>query len=161
MKRLARLIGIVFIFGLAGPVIATAVFALLVFLVGVPVLKLMLAVADLQFLETWFSIAMFLLFFFALASAVLPSFAAGILFGVGAIYFGWNSLIAVLVVAAIVAVGVVTLGFFVTPNEGDPLLLPSVRGARQGAALAFYLWIPAAIAASLSWLLSRPLHRTA
>jgi hypothetical protein len=75
------------------------------------------------------------------------------------VYCGMNSLWAALVIVGIMVIGVVALSLFVSPSESSPLVLPSVDGLRQGAFLALFLSIPAAIAASLCWLLSRPLHR--
>ena len=62
-------------------------------------------------------------------------------------------------IATGIVLGVVALGFFMSPSESSPLLLPSVKGLRRGAVLALFLSVPAAIAAYLCWLFSRLLHR--
>ncbi len=158
-KRLARSLGIVVIFAIVGPLAATAVFGLFILLVGVPLLQIMLELIDLGALSAWLSVAVFLLVFFALAAAVTPSVVAGLAFAIASVYCGMNSLWVALAIVGTLVLGVVALGFFVSPSESSPLLLPSVKGLRQGAFLALFLSIPAAIAASLCWLFSRPLHR--
>lgn len=158
-KRVARSLGIVVIFTIVGPLVATAVFGVFILLVGVPMLQLMLEIVDLGALSAWLSVAVFLLVFFALAAAVTPAVIAGLAFAIASVYCGMNSLWVALAIMGILVLGVVALGFFVSPSESSPLLLPSVKGLRQGAFLALFLSIPAAIAASLCWLFSRPLHR--
>jgi hypothetical protein len=157
--RLARSLGIVAIFAIVGPLAATAVFGVFVLVVGIPMLQVMLDLFELETIRGWLSVAVFLLIFFTLAAAVLPSIIAGAVFAIAAVYCGMNSLWTALVVTGCMVIGVVALGFFVSPSESSPLLLPSVKGLRQGAFLALFLSIPAAIAASLCWLFSRPLHR--
>ncbi len=157
-RRLARSLGIVIIFTIVGPLAATAVFGLFVLVVGVPLLQIMLELVDLGALSAWLSVAVFLLVFFALAAAVAPSVIAGFAFAIASVYGGLNSLWVALAIVGTLVLGVVALGFFVSPSESSPLLLPSVKGLRQGAFLALFLSIPAAIAASLCWLFSRPLH---
>ncbi len=159
IRRLARSLGIVAIFTIVGPLAATAVFGAFVLVVGIPMLQVMLDFVELDTIRGWLSVAVFLLIFFALAAAVLPSFLAGVAFAIAAVYCGMNSLWTALIIMACMVIGVVALGFFVSPSESSPLLLPSVKGLRQGAFLALFLSIPAAIAACLCWLFSRPLHR--
>ena len=158
IKRLARSLGIVVIFAIVGPLAVTAVFGLFVLAIGVPMLQVMLDMFELETLRGWQSVAVFLLVFFSLAAAVAPSIVAGLAFAIASVYCGLNSLSGALVIMAIVVLGVVVLGFVVSPSGSSPLLLPSVEGLRQGAVLALFLSIPAAIAASLCWLFSRPLH---
>ena len=158
-KRVARGLGIIVIFTIVGPLVATAVFGVFILLVGVPMLQLMLEIVDLGALSAWLSVAVFLLVFFALAAAVMPAAIAGLAFAIASVYCGMNSLWVALAIMGTLVLGVVALGFFVSPSESSPLLLPSVRGLRQGAFLALFLSIPAAIAVSLCWLVSRPLHR--
>lgn len=158
-KRVARGLGIIVIFTIVGPLVATAVFGVFILLVGVPMLQLMLEIVDLGALSAWLSVAVFLLVFFALAAAVMPAAIAGLAFAIASVYCGMNSLWVALAIMGTLVLGVVALGFFVSPSESSPLLLPSVRGLRQGAFLALFLSIPAAIAVSLCWLFSRPLHR--
>ena len=158
-KRVARGLGIIVIFTIVGPLVATVVFGVFILLVGVPMLQLMLEIVDLGALSAWLSVAVFLLVFFALAAAVMPAAIAGLAFAIASVYCGMNSLWVALAIMGTLVLGVVALGFFVSPSESSPLLLPSVRGLRQVAFLALFLSIPAAIAVSLCWLFSRPLHR--
>jgi len=73
IKRFARSLGIVAIFTIVGPLAATAVFGAFVLVVGIPMLQTMLELVELQTLRAWLSVAVFLLIFFSLAAAVLPS----------------------------------------------------------------------------------------
>jgi hypothetical protein len=159
LKQIARCCGIVAIFATVGPLAATAVLALVLLVVGVPVLQLLLEFFDLSALREWLSITAMLLTFFLLVATVPPSIVTGIGFAIASVYGGLNSVWAACIIAAFVVMGVVALGFFVTPSESSPLLLPSVKGFSQAVALALFLCVPAAFAAILSWLLSRPLHR--
>ena len=159
IRRLARGLGIVAIFSFVGPLAITALFACLVLVFGIPLLDTLLQMVDLKFLQNWLSAAVFLLIFFAFASALIPSILAGIVFAIASVYCGLTSVWAALVVTGVLVVGVVVLGFFMAPSESSPLLLPSVKGVQQGAFLTLFLFIPAAIAAYLSWFFSRPLHR--
>ena len=159
IKRVARSLGIVVIFTIVGPLAVTAVFGLFVLTIGIPMLQIMLEFVELQTLRGWLSIAVFLLIFFALAAAAIPSLLAGLAFAIASVYGGMNSLWMALVIVGLMVFGVVALGFFISPSESSPLLLPGVKGLRQGAFLALFLSIPAAIAACLCWLFSRPLHR--
>jgi hypothetical protein len=158
-NRVARTLGIIAIFAIVGPLAVTAVFAIFLLVVGVPMLQLMLEFFKLESLRAWLSIAVFLLIFFSLFAAVTPSIIAGIAFAIASVYCGMNSLWVALAIVGCMVLGVVALGFFISPSESSPTLLPSVEGLRQGAVLALFLSIPAAIAASLCWLFSRPLHR--
>jgi hypothetical protein len=158
-KRLARSLGIVAIFAIVGPIVVTTVFGLIFLWIGVPMVQILLEFFKLESLSEWLSAAVFLLVFFSLAGAVMPSAIAGLAFAIASVYCGMNSLWAALVIVGIMVIGVVALSLFVSPSESSPLVLPSVDGLRQGAFLALFLSIPAAIAASLCWLLSRPLHR--
>ncbi len=158
--RLARSLGIVAIFAIVGPLVVSALFMTLMLVIGVQLIQLLLVFVELEALRPWLTIGVALLFFFALVATIPSSALAGLIFAITAVYFGLNSLWTALAVVGIMVVGVVTLSFFVSPSENSPLLLPSLQGLRQGAWLALFLSVPAAIAASLCWLCSRPLHRT-
>jgi hypothetical protein len=159
LNRLARGLGIVAIFAIVGPLAVAAVFGLVILVIGIPLLQVMLALFELETMRAWLSVAVFLLLFFALAAAVPPSAVAGVAFAIAAVYCGMNSLWVALAITVGVVIGVVALGFIVSPAESSPMLLPSVKGLRQGAFLALVLTVPAAIAMSLCWLFSRPLWR--
>ncbi len=160
IRRFARWLGIVAIFSFVGPLAITALFACLVLVVGIPLLDTLLQIVGLKILQNWLSAAVFLLIFFAFASALIPSILAGTIFAIASVYCGLTSVWAALVVAGALVVGVVVLGFFMSPSESSPLLLPGVKGMQQGVFLALFLSIPAAIAAYLGWFFSRPLHRS-
>ena len=134
--RFARGLGIVAIFAMVGPLVVAALFGIFVLVIGIQMVQLMLEFFQLEALRPLLSIAFALLLFFALVAAVPASAIAGATFA-----------------------GVVILGFFVSPSDDSALFLPSLQGVRQGFWLVLFLFIPAAIAASLCWLFSRPLHR--
>ena len=157
--RLVRSLGIVAIFAMVGPLVVAAVFGFFVLVIGIQMVQLMLEFFELEALRPWLSIAFMLLLFFALVAAVPASAVAGATFAIAAVYFGMNSLWTALAVAGLMVAGVVILGFFVSPSENSAVFLPSLQGMRQGFWLALCLFIPAAMAASLCWLFSRPLHR--
>jgi hypothetical protein len=157
--RFARGLGIVAIFAMVGPLVVAALFGIFVLVIGIQMVQLMLEFFQLEALRPLLSIAFALLLFFALVAAVPASAIAGATFAIAAIYFGLNSLWTALAVAGLMAAGVVILGFFVSPSDDSALFLPSLQGVRQGFWLVLFLFIPAAIAASLCWLFSRPLHR--
>jgi len=159
LGRVARSLGITATFAIVGPLVVTALFMAFMLILGTQMVQLILAFVELEALRPWLSIAFVLLMFFAFVSAVPASALAGLVFAVAAVYGGTNSLLTALIVVGIMVLGVVILGFFVPPSEDSALLLPSVQGLRQGFWLALFLSVPAAIAASLCWLCSRPLHR--
>jgi len=157
--RFARSLGIVLTFAIVGPLVMTVLFTTFLFALGVQMLQIMLTFFELDALRPWLSIALFLLVFFTFVATIPASAAAGMIFAITAVYGGVNSLWTAIIVVGIMVVGVVTLGFFVSPSENSPLFVPSVQGLRQGFWLALFLFVPAAIAASFCWLFSRPLHR--
>ena len=157
--RVMRSVGIVAIFAVIAPLIITALFGAFILALGLELVRLLLSLFGLESFGPLLRIAFVVLLFFAFAATVPASMLAGICFAIAALYFGRNSLWAALIVTGAMAAGVVLLGFFVSPSENSPLFLPSVDGLRQGVSLALFLFIPGAIAASLCWLISRPLHR--
>jgi hypothetical protein len=157
--RVARSLGIVAIFAVVGPIVVATVFGLFVLAIGIQLVQLMLEFFELEALRPWLSIAFSLLLFFAVVAAIPASAVAGVTFAVAAVYLGMNSLRAALVVAGIMAAGVVIIGFLFSPSENSALFVPNLQGIRQGFWLTLFLFVPAAIAASLCWIFSRPLHR--
>ena len=157
--RFARSLGIVLVFAIVGPLVVSAVFAMVVAFVGISLLQLFLEFFELETLRPWLSIAATLLFFFIMVAAVPPSIITGLAFAIASVYWGMNSLWVAFTIVAMIVIGVVAAGFFLSAPESSPLLLPSVRGLRQGAWLALFLMVPATLAASFCWLFTRPLHR--
>ena len=160
LKRVARSLGIVAVFAILGPIVVAAFFMLVVLIVGIPVLQLLLTMVDLDALRPWLSIAAFLLIMFSLVAAVPPAAITGIAFAITSVYFRRNAVWVAVLVAALVALGIVVMGFFVSSSDSSTLLVPSVQGARQALALSVFLAVPAVVAASLCWLATRRLHRT-
>ena len=159
LKRVGRSLGIVAVFSILGPIAVAAFFMLVVLVVGIPLLQLMLTMVDLEALRPWLSIAAFLLIVFSLAAAVPPAAITGIAFAVTSVYFRRNAVWVAVLIAALVSLGIVVMGFFVPSADSTTLLVPSVRGAGQALALSVFLAVPAIVAASLCWLVTRRLHR--
>jgi len=157
--RFARSLGIVIVFTIVGPLVVSAVFAIVIASVGISLLQLLLEFFELETLRPWLSIAATLLFFFIMVAAVAPAIITGLAFAIASVYWGMNSLWVAFAIVAMIVLGVVVAGFFLSPSESSPLLLPSVQGLRQGFWLALFLMVPAALAASICWIFTRPLHR--
>jgi hypothetical protein len=160
LKRVGRSLGIVAVFTVLGPLVVGAMLLLVVLAVGVPILQLLLTIIDLEALRPWLSIAAFLLVMIGLVVAVPPACLTGFAFAVAAVYFGANSVWVAIAAAALVGIGIVVMGFFVSPSDSSALMVPSPQGLRQAVVLSLVLTFPAAAAASLCWLASRALHRT-
>jgi hypothetical protein len=160
IKRVGRSVGIVAVFTVLGSIVVGAFLLLVVLVVGAPLLQLLLTMIDLEALRPLLSIAAFLLVVFGLMASVPPAFVTGLAFAVASVYFGANSVWVAVAAAALVGIGIVVMGFFVSSSDSSTLLVPSVRGARQALVLTIFLTVPATAAASLCWLATRKLHRT-
>lgn len=159
LRRVARFVGIVAIFTIAGPLTIAAIVLLLIVALGGPLLQLLLAIADLDVLRTVASLAAWLLVAFAVMASFLPSVAAGIVFASTAVYANLSTIWMAWLAAGIAAAGFVAFGMFIQPGESSPLILPSVQSLAQGLSLFSVLTVLAFLAASVCWWLARPLHR--
>jgi hypothetical protein len=159
MGRAARLIGVVAVFAIIGPLAIAAIVSTVVSALGARLLDAVLVWLDLGVLRAVASFAAWLLTVVVVRAAFAPALAAGILFGGIAIYGGCNT-IGMAWLAAIVAVaGFVGVGLFVRPSLSSLLLLPVVASWPQVLSLFAVLGVLALIASSLCWGLARPLHR--
>jgi hypothetical protein len=159
LKRAVKFLGIVAIFTVIGPLTIAAIVSLVIFLLGAPLLQLLLAVADLDILRTVASFAAWLLAAVAILAAFLPSVAAGIIFAWSAIYAGLSAIWMAWLAAGIAVAGFVTFGMFIHPSESSALILPSVQSPAKALSLFSILGVLAFLAASFCWWLARPLHR--
>ena len=159
LGRLGRLIGIILIFSVVGPLAIAAVTSLIVVAFGAALLQLVLAFVDLGALRPMFSIAVWLLAFFAMVASIPPSVVAGVVFALSAVYAGIGAIWMAWLAAAVAIAGVVTSGIFFIPSESSAVILPSVGSASQAPALFAILAALAVIPTSLCWWLARPLHR--
>ena len=157
--RLGRVIGIVAIFSIVGPLAMAAVVALIVVVLGAPIVQLVFAVADLDALRGVLSIAVWLLAFVVVIATLLPSMAAGLTFAVAAIYAGLSPIWMAWLAAAAAIAAVVLLGAFIQPSESSAVMLPGTQSLPQALSLSALLAVLAVGPASLCWWLAKPLHR--
>lgn len=159
LGRAARLMGVVAVFAIIGPLVIAAIVSTAVSALGARLLDAVLVWLDLGMLRAVASFATWLLTVVVVRAAFLPSLAAGILFGGIAIYGGRNTLSVAWLVALVTVAGFVGFGLFVRPGLASLLLLPVVASWPQVLSLFAVLGVLALIASSLCWWLARPLHR--
>jgi hypothetical protein len=159
VRSLARWIGIVAIFSVAGPLAVVALITLIMVGFGAPLLQLMVDFVNIDALRTIVSVAVWLLVVATLLASFPPSAAAGLIFASVAVCAGFNAVWMAWVAAAVAIIGFVVLGVFVIPAESSALILPSVQSARQAFALFVVLAGIAILPTTLCWWLAKPLHR--
>ncbi len=159
LRRLGRLIGIVLIFSVVGPLAFAALTSLIVVAFGAALLQLLLAFVDLDALRPAISVAVGLLAFLAVLASIPPSAVTGIIFASVAVYTGMGAIWMAWIAAAVAIVGMVASGMFFIPSESSAVILPSVRSADQALALFVMLAALAVVPTSLCWWLAKPLHR--
>ena len=159
LRRLGRLIGIILIFSVVGPLAFAALTSLIVVALGAALLQLLLVFVDLSALRSVISIAVWLLAFLAVMASIPPSAVAGIIFASAAVYGGIRAIWMAWLAAAVAIAGVVTGGLFFIPSESSAVILPSVGSASQAPALFAMLAALAVVPTSLCWWLAKPLHR--
>jgi hypothetical protein len=154
LARIARVIGIVAIFGIVGSLSVAALVSLLVVGLGASILQLIFSVADLDGFRSLVSIALV-----AALAALLPSLGAGVVFALSAVYAGQNAIWMAWLAAGVGIAGFIGFGMFVQPSESSAVILPGVRSLTQALSLSALLAGIAVIPASLCWWFARPLHR--
>jgi len=159
LRRFGRVIGIVAVFAMVGPLALAALVSLIVVALGTPLLQLLLSVVDLDPLRGIIAIALWLLAFVAVVATLLPATAAGLIFALAAVYRGDSAIWMAWIATALVVAAVVTLGLVVQPSETSPVMLPSVHSLQQALSLSGLLAALAIGPASLCWWLAKPLHR--
>jgi hypothetical protein len=159
LRRLGRLIGIILIFSVVGPLAFAALTSLIVVAFGAALLQLLLAFVDLSALRPVISIAVWLLAFLAVLASIPPSVVTGLIFASVAVYAGIRAIWMAWLAAAVAVAGVVAGGMFFIPSESSAVILPSVGSADQARALFAMLATLAVVPTSLCWWLAKPLHR--
>ena len=159
LRRLGRLIGIILIFSVVGPLAFAALTSLIVVAFGAALLQLLLAFVDLSALRPVISIAVWLLAFLAVMASIPPSAVTGLIFASAAVYAGIGAIWMAWLAAAVAIAGVVTGGMFFIPSESSAVILPSVGSASQALPLFAMLAALAVVPTSLCWWLAKPLHR--
>lgn len=154
-----RALGTVAVFAITGPVAIALASAAAVAALGAPLLELFTALTGLTISRNWMVISFMLFVFFLATASFLPSLCTGIVFAILAFGFERGTISAAWVAALIVVLGFAMAGLVIAPPESSPLTVVPVKGVSQSLSLAAFLFVPAALASSLAWLLSRPLHR--
>ena len=134
-RRLGRLIGIILIFSVVGPLAFAALTSLIVVAFGAALLQLLLAFVDLSALRPTFSIAVGLLAFLAVMASIPPSAVTGLIFASSAVYVGIGAIWMAWLAAAVAIAGVVSGGMFfysLRIIRGDPA---QRRLGKSGAAI--------------------------
>jgi hypothetical protein len=157
--RLLRVIGIVVIFFIVGPLAFAMLILVMVAGFGAPLLQMFLVFAELDAISTIVSVALWLLTVGAMLAAFPPSVVAGLVFALVAVYTGVNTFWMAWLSAALAIIAVIVLGIFIIPDESSAVLLPSARSARESLALFAVLVTLAALPTALCWWLAKPLHR--
>jgi hypothetical protein len=158
-SRLGRLIGIVLIFSIVGPVAFATLILLIVAGFGAPLLQISLALVSLEGLSTVISVALWLLVMATLLASFPPSAMAGCIFAVIAVYAGVNAVWMAWLAVALAIIGVIVLGLFIIPDESSAVILPSARSAGESLSLFAVLAVLAILPTTLCWWLAKPLHR--
>ena len=158
-RRLGRLIGIVLIFSVVGPLAFATLILLIVAGLGAPLLQISLALVNLEGLSTVISVALWLLVMATLLASFPPSAMAGCIFAVAAVYTGVDAVWMAWLAVALAIIGVIVLGLFIIPDESSAVILPSARSAGQSLSLFAVLAVLAMLPTTLCWWLAKPLHR--
>jgi hypothetical protein len=158
-SRLGRLIGIVLIFSIVGPLAFATLILLIVAGFGAPLLQISLALVSLEGLSTVISVALWLLVMATLLASFPPSAMAGCIFAVIAVYAGVNAVWMAWLAVALAIIGVIVLGLFIIPDESSAVILPSARSAGESLSLFAVLAVLAILPTTLCWWLAKPLHR--
>ena len=158
-RGLARLIGIVLIFSIVGPLAFAALVLLIVAGFGAPLLHLVSMLTGLDTLGTVVSVALWLLTVAAMLAASPPSAVAGLIFGLTAVCAALNAVWMAWLAAAVGVAVIITLGASVVPSESSAVILPSVHSGGQSIPLFGVLTALAVLPATLCWWLAKPLHR--
>jgi hypothetical protein len=155
----ARMIAIVAIFSVAGPVAFSVLILLLVVGVGAPFLELLRDFASGANVSTLLSVAAWVLTIGALLAAFPPSVMTGLIFALAAICTGFNAVWMAWVAMAVAIAGIILIGVFYVPDESSAVLLPHIREAEPVARAFAALNLFALLPATLCWWLTKPLHR--
>jgi hypothetical protein len=159
LRRIGRLIGIVLIFSIVGPLAFATLILLIVAGFGAPLLQIGLAVVDLGALSTVVSVALWLLVVASLLASFPPSVVTGCVFASVAVYAGVNSVWMAWLAMAVAIIGVIGLGAFSMPDESSAVILPSARSAGETLGLFVVFAALATLPTLLCWWLAKPLHR--
>jgi hypothetical protein len=159
LGSLARMIGIVAIFSILGPLAFSALILLIVAVFGAPLVELMLAFVNLDALRSIISLAMWLVAFASALAAVPPSALTGLIFALASVGAGIHTIWTAWLAAAVAIAGIIVLGLYIVPQETSAVILPKTQTAGQALALFVTLTVLVIPPVTLCWWLAKPLSR--
>ena len=158
-RGFGRMIGIVLIFSIVGPLAFATLILLIVAGFSAPLLQMSLDLVNLGALGTVVSVALWLLVVATWLASFPPSVAAGCIFALVAVYAGVNAVWMAWLAVAVAIMGVIVLGIFIIPDQSSAVILPSARSASETLSLFAVLAVLALLPTTLCWWLAKPLHR--
>jgi hypothetical protein len=158
-RGFGRMIGIVLIFSIVGPLAFATLILLIVAGFSAPLLQMSLDLVNLGALGTVVSVALWLLVVATWLASFPPSVVAGCIFALVAVYAGINAVWMAWLAVAVAIMGVIVLGIFIIPDQSSAVILPSARSASETLSLFAVLAVLAMLPTTLSWWLAKPLHR--
>jgi hypothetical protein len=156
---IVRIIAIVAIFAVAGPLAFAALILLIVLGVGTPFLELLLEFANPGNVSTLVSVAVWVLTFGAMLAAFPPSVMTGAIFALAAVCAGLSAVRTAWCAVAVAIVAIILIGTVYVPDESSAVLLPNLQGAEQMLRAFAGLNLLALLPTTFCWWLARPLHR--
>ena len=158
-RGFGRMIGIVLIFSIVGPLAFATLILLIVAGFSAPLLQMSLDLVNLGALGTVVSVALWLLVVATWLASFPPSVVAGCIFALVAVYAGINAVWMAWLAVAVAIIGVIVLGIFIIPDQSSAVILPSARSASETLSLFAVLAVLALLPTTLCWWLAKPLHR--
>jgi hypothetical protein len=157
LTGLARIVGIVAVFAIVGP-LAFAVQVLLMMIgFGAPLIELLKLLLRLEVVSTLMSVAVSVLVIGAMLAAIPPSAITGFIFALAAVCTGLNAVWAAWLAAAGAIAGIMVLRLFIIPAQSSAVILPSAQTAGQAVALFLTLNALAILPTALCWWFARAL----
>jgi hypothetical protein len=156
---IVRIVAIVTIFSVAGPLAFAALILVIVLGAGTPLLELLRDFASLGNVSTLASVAAWLLTFAAMLAAFPPSVMTGAIFALVAVCTGLRAVWIAWCAAAVAIAAIILIGAFYVPDESSAVLLPNLQGAEQMFRAFMALNVLALLPTTFCWWLARPLRR--
>jgi hypothetical protein len=159
LYSLARVVGIIMIFSVVGPLAFTAVVLLILGGPSGALLQFFLSFIDPSAKPTVVSVAGWVFGVATMLASFPPSALAGIIFALAAVYAGTNALWVAWLAVAVAIIGVLVVGAFIIPDESSAVILPNVRSVGQALQQFAVLAAVAIVPTTLCWWLAKPLSR--